>query len=335
MVLLTPRGRGGVAVVGFAGPGRVAVVESLLRSPAGHRFAVADGSVPQRAVLWGADGPVDQVLVVVRAGRIEVHVHGAPSVLDWLERTVGPWSEASRGRLDELARGAISQPQLALALEQRAWCGTGWLQRMAELAPEARGEALRAARRRTEVAEAHCQPARIVLSGAQNAGKSTLMNRLLFRERVLVGGQRGLTRDPVRELTELAGYPYEVIDTAGEGPAESSLDRAALDLARRARRDSLCLVVVDGAVGPGPVEAVLAREAVLWVRNKSDLPQAPWLDAYAPWVAVSCLDEVGGPEVRLAIGDALRRIRGLPEAGPVGGPAALENEQRAMLDALG
>ena len=233
------------------------------------------------------------------------------------ERAVGGFAVAAGSRGDPLLRGARSREQLALALEQRVLDFDQFLS-AASLAD------LEMALTRSRISLAHAQSRRVVICGDQNAGKSTLMNRLLFQERVMTGELPGLTRDPVREGTLLGGYPYELIDTAGEGDVADELDRRALDLARSAREDGLLLLVVDGSGEPSASDRAIRNDHTIVVRNKSDLPPAAWPDDFPPDMTLSCRadDDVAG--VRQMVGAALRRLRGLPEAGPVGGVAALD-----------
>jgi tRNA U34 5-carboxymethylaminomethyl modifying GTPase MnmE/TrmE len=147
----------------------------------------------------------------------------------------------------------------------------------------------------------------------------------------MTGDLPGLTRDPVREGTLLDGYPYELIDTAGEGEVADALARRALDLARRARRDGLLLLVVDGGRGPSASDRAIRNDHTVVVRNKSDLPAASWPDDFPPDVTLSCRADLDAAAIRHAVGAALRRLRALPPAGPVGGPAALDDEELEWL----
>jgi GTPase len=58
-------------------------------------------------------------------------------------------------------------------------------------------------------------PRRVALIGRPNVGKSSLLNRLAGRQRVLVDEAAGTTRDPVDELIELGGVTWRFVDTAG------------------------------------------------------------------------------------------------------------------------
>ncbi len=58
-------------------------------------------------------------------------------------------------------------------------------------------------------------PRRVALVGRPNVGKSSLLNRLVGTDRVLVDSTAGTTRDPVDDLVEIDGTPYRFVDTAG------------------------------------------------------------------------------------------------------------------------
>lgn len=58
-------------------------------------------------------------------------------------------------------------------------------------------------------------PRRVALVGRPNVGKSSLLNRMLGEERVLVDAAAGTTRDPVDSLVELGGRTWRFVDTAG------------------------------------------------------------------------------------------------------------------------
>ncbi|MFV0462021.1 MAG: ribosome biogenesis GTPase Der [Nostocoides sp.] len=58
-------------------------------------------------------------------------------------------------------------------------------------------------------------PRRVALIGRPNVGKSSMLNKLVGAERVVVDDVAGTTRDPVDEIIELGGRPWRFVDTAG------------------------------------------------------------------------------------------------------------------------
>jgi GTP-binding protein len=58
-------------------------------------------------------------------------------------------------------------------------------------------------------------PRRVALLGRPNVGKSSMLNRLVGSERVVVDATAGTTRDPVDEMVELGGRTWRFVDTAG------------------------------------------------------------------------------------------------------------------------
>lgn len=330
MRLLTPPGVAGIAVVAVAAHDRGRVAD-LLRRPSGGPIVPVPGAPPRRALLQLDGAVVDDVLVVDRGeDGLELHLHGSPAVLAVLARVVPFTAAVADTPAQRLLCAAMCATQLELALEQMALDFERHCADISVLPADRRQRELDAARARSRVALAQVEPARLVLIGAQNAGKSSLFNRLLFRERAVTGPLAGLTRDPVAEVTVLDGYPYELVDTAGEGEAATPLDAAAIERGRRLRSGALHLLVVDGSVGPTTGDRALATAGALVVANKADLPAATWPADVPCHLRVSCAGD-DALLLRTHIGERLRRRRGLPAAGRVGGAAALSPEQAARL----
>lgn len=76
------------------------------------------------------------------------------------------------------------------------------------------------------------QRQRLVLAGAPNVGKSSLLNRLAGEDRAIVSEAPGTTRDLIRELVEFSGMALELVDTAGLRIAEEKVE---VEGVRRAR----------------------------------------------------------------------------------------------------
>lgn len=321
MERLTPDGLAGVAVVRAAAHERSAVL-ALLRTPAGAAFATAPG-VPRRALLVLDGSALDDVLVVDRGSHgLELHVHGAPAVLEAMHHRFGLAAASPRSAAERLLRDALSSQQVDLAVEQLGYDFDAWCRDLVALQPDERAAASAAAVHRSRAALALATTQRVVLAGRANAGKSSLFNALLFRERAVTGPMPGLTRDAVAECTALAGYPYELVDTAGEQPDATGVAAEAIASGRRLRGTAIVLLVVDAAFGPTEVDRAVSAAGSMVVASKCDLPRAPW-PADVPCHAEVSVHRQDPGTVRTVIGELLRRHRELPPAGPAGGPAAL------------
>jgi tRNA modification GTPase len=145
---------------------------------------------------------------------------------------------------------------------------------------------------------------RTVLSGAPNAGKSSLLNRLLGFERAIVSPVPGTTRDTLEEVVMLRGWPLRLVDTAGLREGGDALEQMGMARTRAQLEEAdLVLEVFDGQQSAGRTEA-LEDPRVLRVLNKVDLAVHPdWdgLDA----VRVSCLTGEGMDNLESAIARAL------------------------------
>ena len=142
-------------------------------------------------------------------------------------------------------------------------------------------------------------PWRVVIAGAPNVGKSSLVNALAGYQRSVVSPIPGTTRDVVTTLLALDGWPVEVADTAGWRLADAPLEQEGIARARQAMAAAdLCLWLVDASATPVWPDANLG--AVRIVINKIDLPSAWPLDSVDA-VRVSAQTGAGLPDLCLAI----------------------------------
>jgi GTP-binding protein len=106
---------------------------------------------------------------------------------------------------------------------------------------------------------------RLAIVGRPNVGKSSLLNRLLGEERVIVSPVAGTTRDAVDTLLEVEGQRFRVIDTAGirrKGKTEEMAEKLSVMMARRSlERADVAIVVVDAAEGVAALDANIAGYA--------------------------------------------------------------------------
>ena len=90
--------------------------------------------------------------------------------------------------------------------------------------------------------------ARVVIAGAPNVGKSTLLNLLAGRDRAIVSPHPGTTRDTIEETITLQGYPLQLVDTAGLRDAPCEIEQEGIRRTRRALAEAdLCVCVVDAS----------------------------------------------------------------------------------------
>ena len=130
---------------------------------------------------------------------------------------------------------------------------------------------------------------RIVIYGATNAGKSSLLNRLLGYERVIVSDTHGTTRDTIEETVNLRGVPVRLLDTAGLRTSTSDIEREGIVRTERwLQKADLRLHIVDRNAPPPGHFKQNANGNELLVLNKSDLSEHPkWKNTNA--LRVSCV----------------------------------------------
>jgi GTP-binding protein len=108
---------------------------------------------------------------------------------------------------------------------------------------------------------------RVAIVGRPNVGKSSLVNRLLREERVMVNEMPGTTRDTVDVLLQWHQRKFRLVDTAGmRRPGKvanaGQVEGVSVVLAKRAMtRADVVVLVVDATEGAGDREAAIAGEA--------------------------------------------------------------------------
>ncbi len=297
--LITPIGQGGIGVVQVSGPSAQGIADRVFRSPRGKRLVDALANTLHYGHVVGPDGQIiDEVIVRVADAHaswlgeptVEINCHGGVAavraILDAVVESGArrvPWTDVGLrafrgGRIDAVQLEAwwrlpAAATSLAADMLLAQWRGA-----LSQAAQEARagGGPIDALVQTARVGIALCEPAKVVIAGRPNVGKSTLFNALVAQERALVHDQPGTTRDYVSAWVELRGVPIVLIDTAGVRRPADAIEASGIELARSQMANAdLVLLLADTA----PPTAPEARAALglpedrplLVVRTKADL----------------------------------------------------------------
>ncbi len=298
--VLTPPGRGGIAVVRCIGPRATAAIESSFRPARRHAPLPEAGALAYGHVVDARGEPLDEI-ILWRAGpdAWEVNCHGGPAAVRAVSDRL-----AALG-LERVSPAALLEAEGAPALERDARAHlrsartllatrvlldqlNGALGRAVEEAAADLG----AGRRDAAVARVDAllgrwrtcgrilaAPPRVAVLGRPNVGKSTLVNRLAGSDRVLVSEVPGTTRDYVEVEAALEGVPVVLVDTAGLRDAGEGVEREGVRRARReAGRAEVVVYLLDAAAGAqaedrDALASVEGKALAAW--NKSDLAQPP------------------------------------------------------------
>jgi tRNA modification GTPase len=278
-----------------------------------------DTPTPDRFWLGRLGDPVaDEVVLAVKRVEpdlwLEIHCHGGPAVIRFIEESYGRhgvqprnWQELER-RTSGPAWQVAAQEQLVQAPTART---AAILLDQYEGAFQCTMDAIRAGPpdivrpqlvrlvQLIPLGRHLVRPWSVVIGGAPNVGKSSLVNALAGFTRSVVAPTAGTTRDVVTTLFAIDGWPVELCDTAGLRAATGAIEQEGVARAKAAAAQAeLRLWVLDGAAAP-----VLPDQANTWqlVVNKIDLPAAWDFTSIGEAVRVSARTQAGVPELCAAI----------------------------------
>jgi tRNA modification GTPase len=292
--LLTPPGKSALATVGIRGSRAWEIARGLF-TPRSGRALLAEAEAG-RYWLGALAGDIadEGILALRRAGAaplVELHQHGGREVtrylLDLLARAGVPivaWDEFLR-REEEAHRAdaalalprALTMRTAAILLDQYH----GAFARDAERAREAlrqddratASDILLSLERYARLGAHLTTPFRVVIAGAPNVGKSSLLNALAGYQRAIVSPVPGTTRDAVSTALAIDGWPVELTDTAGLRAAGEQLEAAGIEQARRVMAEAdVVLWMLDASAEPVWPTATAGNLHV--VVNKIDLQPA-------------------------------------------------------------
>lgn len=265
VALLTPPGPGGIAVIRLSGLGCMELLAQLCRPARGRgNMRFAPGRLSYCHLMDGNEA-LDEVIVSPIGNAVgpavEICLHGGVRVV---QRAIMLLQRLGARRVDALAAeppclcatlwGALYETPSAVVPDVAtlngaidAWLPRAVTRRVARFLVAQRnllppyiarigGDAVEPLslaertefRRRSAAAHRALHGIRIALIGPPNAGKSTLANTLIGRQRVITSDTPGTTRDWVEETALLDGWPVTLTDTAGARPSDDPLEAEAI-----------------------------------------------------------------------------------------------------------
>jgi tRNA modification GTPase len=330
---LTPAGQSALATFALHGPRAWEMVQLVFRP--------LKGSLPAEPPVVGywlgrlGDEVADQIVLSVKQTgadvSLELHTHGGRAVTDYvldLFRAQGVavcvWDEFLRLTTPDTLRAeaavALTAAQTtraaAILLDQYRGAFTAALDGIRQAGERgdttAVTQRLAALARHADVGRHLTAPWRVVVAGAPNVGKSSLVNALAGFLRSIVAATPGTTRDVVTTCIALDGWAVELADTAGLHDASDLLEGQGIALARRTLAAAdLRLWVLDASTRP--VWPDPADDVQMLVVNKIDLPAAWELAQAKGALRVSARTGDGCAELAQALAKCL-----VPEAPPPG-----------------
>lgn len=315
--VLTPSGRGAVAVISVEGDVAASTIDKCFRAASGR--SVEELS-PRKVCFghWGGtDASAEDVVVVRRSAKsIEISCHGGTAAVERILNDLRALGIDDVSWQDQVAcEGAGLQAELqeflsrattrraALKLLELQETLPAEISRLVTSAEAIRCESssdvedekaklladLDVCLKWTSFGLHLTEPWHIVLAGRPNVGKSTLMNALAGFERAIVYDEPGTTRDVVSSDTALGGWPVRLHDTAGIRDATGEIERQGVFRSRQAMENADCICLLLDASSPLTDEDnVLMREVAesntpsILVASKTDLTSAwetPEVDA--------------------------------------------------------
>ncbi|MGN0152852.1 MAG: tRNA uridine-5-carboxymethylaminomethyl(34) synthesis GTPase MnmE [Lachnospiraceae bacterium] len=115
-----------------------------------------------------------------------------------------------------------------------------------------------------------------VILGKPNAGKSSVLNVLMGKERAIVTDIAGTTRDTLEEFISINGIPLNIVDTAGIRNTEDVVEKIGVDKSLEAMQEAdLILYIVDSSIpldeNDFQIMNQIQDKQVIILQNKSDL----------------------------------------------------------------
>lgn len=118
----------------------------------------------------------------------------------------------------------------------------------------------------------------VAIVGKPNAGKSSLLNKILKEDRAIVTDIEGTTRDTIEEFVNIKGILFKIVDTAGIRKADNEIEKIGIDKSKKALRESdLVIAIFDISKELSEedieiLESIKERNSIILL-NKKDLKE--------------------------------------------------------------
>jgi tRNA modification GTPase len=168
----------------------------------------------------------------------------------------------------------------------------------------------------------------VVILGAPNAGKSSLLNALAQRDAAIVSSRAGTTRDVIEVHLDLGGWPVILADTAGLRDADDEIEGEGVRRARdRAADADVKLVLFDGTAIPDRHTIDIIDENSIVILSKTDLHTGSGKVAGHAALAISAKTGAGMAELLARLQSEVARRMDLS-----GSPALTRQRHRKSLE---
>ncbi len=161
---------------------------------------------------------------------------------------------------------------------------------------------------------------RTVIAGEPNVGKSSLLNRLVGRDRAIVSPEPGTTRDFIEERVVLGPHCLRLVDTAGLNPAPGPIERLGIEKTVECIDESDIIILVLDATRPTPpifpgIAQRLTPGRAIVALNKTDLLRGPPPKLQSLGISAVPVSALTGEGIAELRSELLRRADGLvPDA---------------------
>ena len=326
--LMTPPGQGGVAVIRMVGSECLSLLKKIFH-PQSRNFN--SGIQPARLILGSIcdDQPeqekIDQVIITYddRHQSVDINCHGGARIVQrilmLLEKhqvQIVTWQDLTRssclaGEIENVLPEILTRTGVCAIAAQYPSGLFAWIQKSIATLRQ-NSQALSTIKNEIKTLlptftqmQKFITPSRVVLTGPANVGKSTLANALTGKMQSITSDLAGTTRDWTLNLTDIGGFPINLIDTAGRHENNDYLQQRSLEQSETqiSSADLIILIVEANGSEEEQIEQQLSHLQPkcnpLIVINKCDLsPPAPKSPDY---LYISALTGLNLDQLRSAI----------------------------------